>query len=322
MNEEFAILGNLKHVTKTFGEVVAVSDTSFSIEKGSIVGFLGPNGSGKTTSIEMLLGLIKPDGGEVRLFGRNPFTDNRINNLIGYVPEEGIFPKYFTAYNYLYTMGRFNLDKETAKTRALEVLSEIGLYDVKDKRIRQFSKGMKQRIKIGQALLHKPALVIADEPFNGLDPVVRRNMFNLIQHYRKEYKTTFVISSHILFEVEKLANTIILLYKGRTIAQGAPHRIRELIQDQPHSIEITAPDTKELSRLMIDKMNGEETVIRSINFSRGSRSDQNQIIVETQNPRVFYKLFNEIVIEKNLVINEFRPIDEGLESLFKSLTVG
>lgn len=315
-------LGRLDRVTKTFGEVVAVSDASFSIVRGDILGFLGPNGAGKTTSIEMLLGLTKPneDAGHVELFGVDPFTNAKVKNLIGYISEEGVFPRWFTARKFLTAMARFNMDRTEAEERVMEVLKEVDLVYAADKSIRSFSKGMKQRIKIAQALLNKPALVIADEPFNGLDPVIRRNMFDLMRFYNKEYGTTFFVSSHILFEVEKLADSIILMYKGRTIAQGAPNRIREMIQDQPHSIQITTPEITKLGGHLVGYADGE--VVSALSFEDDPRSEATSVIVETKNPKHFYQLLTDLVVEHSLMIQEVRPTDEGLETLFQSLTVG
>lgn len=316
-------VGRLKNAIKAFGEVVAVSDISFSIKKGSIMGFIGPNGSGKTTSIRLLLGLIRPQSGNVSLFGVNPFLNSQVKDLVGYVPERSVFPQWITAREYLVTFARYHLPHEVAVKRSLEVLKEVDLLEVADKRIRQFSKGMKQRMKIAQALIHKPALVIGDEIFNGLDPLIRHNMFDLIEKYRKEYNTTFFLSSHILFEIEQLTDQIILLYKGRTIAQGSPSKIRELIQDQPHSIQITTDDNTKLASLLINKKDSiENKLISSIQFQNDARTNDTQLLVSTLNPREFYEQLTTIVVDNNILIRELRATDEGLETLFKTLTVG
>lgn len=317
---KFNIIAKLDHVTKAFGEVVAVSDASFSIEKGMITGFLGPNGAGKTTSIKMILGLIRPQKGRVILFGENPFYNSRLKQLLGYIPEGEVFPKWMKAYEYLYRLGRFQLAKKEAIQRAYEILLEIGLNDVANKRIREFSKGMKQRMKIGQALIHKPLLIIADEPFNGLDPVIRRKMINLFRDYTRENNSTFFISSHILFELENVSDTVILLYKGRTIAQGSSIRIREMIEDQPHSIQITVKDSKKLSKLLID--NADEKVVSQIKFQKDILSNENQLIVLTNEPREFYNLITDLVSEYKIPIREIKATDEQLENLYKSLTIG
>ncbi|MFX0072089.1 MAG: ABC transporter ATP-binding protein [Candidatus Hermodarchaeota archaeon] len=316
----FNIIAKLDHVTKAFGEVVAVSDASFSVEKGKITGFLGPNGAGKTTSIKMLIGLIRPQKGNVILFDKNPFYNCRIKQRVGYIPEVEVFPKWMRAREYLYWLGRFHFTKEEAFRRADEVLIEIGLDDVANKHIRKFSKGMKQRMKIGQSLLHKPDVIIGDEPFNGLDPVVRRSMFDLFKKYTQKYNTSFLISSHILFEIEKISESVILMYKGRTIAQGSPIRIREMIEDQPHSIQITLKDAKKLSTLLINNAN--EDVVMQIKFQKDIRSNENQLIVLSNKPREFYKLITDLVCDYEIPIIEIKATDEGLQNLYKSLTIG
>ncbi len=312
-------IGKVQNAIKSFGEVVAVSDASFTIEEGTTMGFLGPNGSGKTTSIRMLLGLLKPQSGSVTLFGENPFNNHKIKNLLGYIPEEYAFPKWMKAEEYLINLGRFNLPKSLAIQRAREVLDEVQLADVAQKRIVQFSKGMKQRMKIAQALLHTPKLVIGDEPFNGLDPVLRKRMFEIINSYRKQYGTTFFVSSHILFEVENLANKIVLLYKGRTIAQGSAKRIREMIADQPHQILISSEKIRSLANILIN--NADDKTVSGIQFTRNFNNEE-QLIISTLNPREFYSLVTDVIVDHNIPLSELRATDEGLENLFKSLTVG
>lgn len=324
MNYDHSIIGIVDHVTKAFGDVVAVSDVNFSIEQGSIQGFLGPNGSGKTTCIRMLLGLTKPDTGIVRLYEDDPFVSTKIKNKIGYVPERDIIPRWISASDYLESLGRYQLTREESKKRMVEVLEEVDLSDVAKKKIRQFSKGMKQRMKIAQALMHKPELIIADEPFNGLDPIVRKSLFDLFRKYREEYNTTFFISSHILFEVERLADLIILLYKGRTIAQGSPHRIRAMMQEQPHSISISSPQSKEFAKLLIDHSSEDNSLISSISFFGNPHvDDQKQgLIILTRQPTNFYSLVTDLIVDHGLLVKEIKATDEGLENLFMSLTVG
>ncbi|MHA2362837.1 MAG: ABC transporter ATP-binding protein [Candidatus Hodarchaeales archaeon] len=318
------VVGLVDHVTKSFGEVVAVSDVSFSIQQGHIMGFIGPNGSGKTTSIRMLLGLTKPQSGIVRLLGEEPFFNNKMKQIVGYMPEKDLSPRWITANDYLTSLGRYQLPKEVAKKRAKEVLEELDLTDVAKKKISQFSKGMKQRMKVAQALMHKPQLVIADEPFNGLDPVIRKNLFNLFEQYREENNTTFFISSHILFEVERLADQIVLLYKGRAIAQGSPRRIRALIQEQPHSIQIASPASKQLAKLLIDHSDYSSKLISSIQFLDNPQNIQQdqQLVVLTHQPTEFYSLVTDLVVEHDLLVREIKATDEGLENLFMTLTVG
>lgn len=319
MESNSNIIGRIQNVIKSFGDVVAVSDASFTIEKGSIMGFLGPNGSGKTTSIRMLLGLLKPESGSVTLFDQNPFNNHKIKNKLGYIPEEYAFPKWMKAEDYLINLARFNLPREMAIKRARVILDEMELTEVSQKRIVQFSKGMKQRMKIGQALIHRPLLIIGDEPFNGLDPVLRKKMFQIIREYQETSDTTFFISSHILFEVENLANKIILLYKGRTIAQGSAKRIREMIADQPHEIMITSKNVRPLANILINST--DEKTISGLKFDRNFNGEE-QLIVSTLNAREFYSLLTDIIVEHEIPLNELRATDEGLENLFKKLTVG
>ncbi|MHA2104954.1 MAG: ABC transporter ATP-binding protein [Candidatus Hodarchaeales archaeon] len=319
-NSSNNLLGWLDNVTKAFGQVVAVSEVSFAIPKGSIMGFLGPNGSGKTTCIRMMLGLIKPQIGNVQLLNKDPFINSNIKQQIGYVPEYSIFPGWMKAKDFLSKFGQMNLPREEARKRADEILEQVMLNDVANKKIIQFSKGMKQRMKLAQALIHRPPLVVADEPFNGLDPVIRKHVFDVILDYRESYDMTFFVSSHILFEVDRLADQIVLLYKGRTIAQGAPKRIRSLLQEQPHSIEISSPAIQQISTLLINHLDDE--IISSLQFSKNPRTEEKQLVVTTLEPMKFYHLFTELIADNDIFVQEIRPTDEGLENLFQSLTVG
>ena len=308
----------LDNVTKSYGSIVAVSQICFAIPQGSFMGFLGPNGAGKSTSIRLLLGLIRPQIGQIRVFNKDPFIDPAVKQKIGYVPESDPFPRWITAQEFLTKFGSFQLTRSDAKRRALEILEEMGLSEVKNKRIWQFSKGMKQRIKFAQAIMHKPALVIADEPFNGLDPVIRKQIFDLIQYYRTEYGSTFFVSSHVLYEVDRLADQIVLLHNGRTIAQGSPLRIRAMIQEVPHSIQIVTRSNKLLATMLIN--NGDPEIISSMQFQPDPRSQQNQLIVLTKQPVMFYRLLTDLIVDNNIVVNELKATDEGLENLFRVLT--
>lgn len=313
-------IGILDHVTKSFGDVVAISDVSFSIQEGSIMGFLGPNGSGKTTSIRLLLGLLKPQTGSVTLFGKKMLSTD-IKNKIGYVPESDSFHSFLNAKDYLVAMGRLHMNPKDAIRRANEVLDELDLIEFANKKISTFSKGMKQRIKVGQALMHKPELIIADEPFNGLDPIIRKGLFELFQDYNKKNGTTFFISSHILFEVERLADQIVILYKGRTIAQGHPNKIRELIQEQPHSVSISSSEIKKLVHLLLDNKSTDNSVFSSITFPSILEKDIPTVQILTHQPKHFYSLVTDLAVDNNIIIKDMSS-DEGLESLFRTLTVG
>lgn len=316
--DTMTLVGWLDRVIKSFGDVVAVSDVSFAIPKGKIVGFLGPNGAGKTTSIKLLLGLLRPNQGEVRLFGRDPFTEAWIKQHVGYVPEGDTFPRWMKARDYVYQLSRYSLTPSEARKRTREILEQVELSEVARKRIVQFSKGMKQRIKIAQALVHHPLLIIADEPFNGLDPVMRHKMYSLFKQYQEEFQTTFFVSSHILFEVERLADQIILLYRGRTIAQGSPRRIRELVHEVPHSIAIITPEITTLAKLLLDYR--EDIQLSEIRFTHSSLDKQPQLIVETHKPAQLYRVLTELIADHEIPVMELQATNEGLENLYQALT--
>jgi ABC-2 type transport system ATP-binding protein len=201
---------------KAFGDKVAVSDLSLTVERGEVFGFLGPNGAGKTTSVKMLLGLITPTSGEGRLFGA-PLGDALIRQHVGFLPEHFRFHDWLTASEFLTLHADlYHMDRSQAAKRVPELLELVGLTPHASKRLRQFSKGMLQRIGLAQALLNEPELVILDEPTSGLDPVGRRLVRDIIRDLRT-HGTAVFLNSHLLSEVEITCDRVAFIKHGEVI---------------------------------------------------------------------------------------------------------
>jgi ABC-2 type transport system ATP-binding protein len=220
----------VEHLAKTYligflrRKVQAITDVTLRVEPGEIFGLLGPNGSGKTTTLKVLMGLIRPSGGKAELLGA-PVGDRAAKRRLGYLPESPYFYDYLTGRELLIFMAKlFGMSRAAARRRADELLGQVGLSDAADLALRRYSKGMLQRVGLAQALVNDPALVILDEPMSGLDPLGRKDVRELIAGLRRAGKTV-LLSSHILSDVELLADRVAILVKGRTVDTGPLHQL-------------------------------------------------------------------------------------------------
>jgi len=210
----------VKNLTKQFKEVKAVDNLNINVFKGDVFGFLGPNGAGKSTTIRMLLSLITPNDGDIKIFGMSlKEKRNDILRKVGAIVEKPDFYGYLSAFKNLEILGRLS-GINPAKNKIMEILTLVGLEKRYKSRVKTFSHGMKQRLGIAQALLHDPDLIILDEPTTGLDPQGMKEIRELIIYLSKEKNKTIFLSSHILYEVELVANRMIILNKGTTQVEG------------------------------------------------------------------------------------------------------
>ncbi len=205
---------------KHFNEVKAVSGISFSVDKGDVYGFLGPNGSGKSTTIRMLLSLIRPDSGNIKVFGEE-LSDHKhmILSRVGALIEKPDFYEYLSAERNLWLLARYG-GFDIPATRISEVLEMVGLSERAKSKVKTYSKGMKQRLGIAQAILHDPELIILDEPGSGLDPSGIKDIRELIFHLNRDLGKTIFLSSHLLYEVELIANKMIIINRGEVVVEG------------------------------------------------------------------------------------------------------
>ena len=206
-------------LTKTYGgRVTALHELSVSVEPG-IIGLVGANGAGKSTFIKILLGLIPPSGGQVRVFGIDPTVDpDRVRSKVGYMPEHDALPPDVSAAEFVTHLGRISgLPRTAARERASEALRHVGLYEERYRQIGGYSTGMKQRVKLAQALVHDPDLLLLDEPTNGLDPAGRDAMLALVHRIGTEFGISVVVCSHLLGEVERICDSLIAIEGGRLL---------------------------------------------------------------------------------------------------------
>ena len=226
---------SVNHLTKKFNDITAVDDLSFTVNEGDVYGFLGQNGAGKSTTIRMLLSLIKPTAGDISIFGEKFFTHrNKILKQTGAVIEKPDLYKYLSAYQNLSIFAKMSGIKAT-RDLLMKQLDMVGLAERANSKVKTFSQGMKQRLGIAVALVHNPRLIILDEPTNGLDPQGIADMRNLILHLSKQMGKTIVVSSHLLSEIEIIANRILIIDKGKKIVEG---NAAELLDPTKSIVEI------------------------------------------------------------------------------------
>lgn len=294
-------------LSKWFGEVVALNNVSIQITSG-IIGLLGPNGAGKSTFIKLALGLYKPSRGEILILGERPRNNTYVLSQLGYCPEMDHFVEEISGYEFLYWLARYSgYDAKGAKTRVLNVLERFKMAEKMYDPIATYSKGMRQRIKLAQAILHDPTVIFLDEPMNGLDPSAREELFRLINNLGSQGKT-ILFSSHVLHEVERVTDTVVLIYNGRVLAFGKVREIRDLIQNHPRKIVIKTFEPKKVyTELSIDPN------ITSVSF------DPDEITIHTTDPGSTFKYINDLIIENKISVLSYRCADEDLQSVFQYL---
>ena len=243
----------VNNLSKQFKNIHAVNDLSFTVEEGDVYGFLGQNGAGKSTSIRMLLTLIKPTAGSISIFGKELSTHrNEILKQVGAVIEKPDLYKYLSAYHNLAIFAKMSGMKPN-RTLLMEQLKMVGLDERADSKVKTFSQGMKQRLGIAVALEHNPRLIILDEPTNGLDPQGIADMRNLILHLSREMGKTIVVSSHLLSEIELVANRMLIIHKGKKIVEG---KVTELLDPSKSLVQLkTNNDIEAREKLQHTKWN-------------------------------------------------------------------
>lgn len=242
LQHHMAVIIEVKELSKEFRDIKAVNDLSFTVNKGDVYGFLGQNGAGKSTTIRMLLTLIQPSSGSIKLFGHDLKAHRKeILRQVGAVVEKPDLYKYLTAWENLSLFARIS-GVVVSEKKIREQLELVGLKDRADSKVRTFSQGMKQRLGIAVALVHDPQLIILDEPVNGLDPQGIADMRNLILELSRHQGKTIMVSSHLLNEIELIANRMLIIDKGKKVAEGA---VKELFDPAQTVVEVTVnnPDS-------------------------------------------------------------------------------
>jgi len=295
-------------LSKWFGEVVALNNVNLEIGTG-VTGLLGPNGAGKSTFIKLALGLYRPSRGRIRVLDGAPRNNLSVLRRIGYCPETDKFYDNMTGFEFVYWLNRYwGMRAKEARAAAEQACELVHMTERMDDPIDEYSKGMRQRIKLAQALATKPELLFLDEPMAGLDPQGREEMFALIRRLgNQDYSV--IVSSHILYEIEQVTDNVVLLYNGTILAQGRVREIRDLIDEHPHTITVESDNVRAVSARFVD-----DPGIMSIEF------DQSRVIIRTRDPNRSYQRLNDLVRENGVAIQSIECSDDNLQAVFEYLT--
>jgi ABC-2 type transport system ATP-binding protein len=297
-----------EHLSKWYGQVSGLNDVTVSVPPG-ITGLLGPNGAGKSTFMKLITGQLRPSKGTIRVLGEPIWGNPAIYHRIGFCPEQDAFYERMSGADWVTALVRLSgADSASASSAARRALEAVDLLDAADKKIGAYSKGMRQRVKLAQAIAHDPELLILDEPLSGMDPLMRRRTIRQIRDWGRVGKTVLV-SSHILHEVEAMTSNILLINNGRIVAEGNVHQIRELIDEHPHTVFIRAQAPRDLARTLLT----EDGVI-SLRFEPGA------IVVETSRPDAFYARLTDMAASGEAgAIDEVTSPDDNLQAVFRYL---
>ncbi len=297
----------LSQVSHWFGDVVAVNDISFVVTPG-ITGLLGPNGAGKSTVLQLAAGLLKPSSGVVSVFGVSPAGRHDVFARVALVPEREALPGMMTARSFVSARAAMLglTDVEGATQKALAV---VEMDREAHRRLSEFSKGMRQRVKLAAALVHEPALLLLDEPFNGLDPRQRRQMTNLLESLA-EKGASVLLSSHILEEMQGVASRILVMLAGRLAASGDFRALRRMMTDQPHTVHVKSSDDRQLASMLLAI-----PVIVGIDISPHDTG----LKIKTSDYATLARGLPRIAYDHNITLYEVDPLDQSLEHVFAYL---
>ena len=303
-------LVELREASKWYGAVIGVNEVSLELGPG-ITGLLGPNGAGKSTLMRLIVGIARPSLGQVLIDGRAVRDRPESRREVGYAPEtdgfwEGMRPRRFVE-----EMGLLSgLTRRDARERAARALEEVGMATA-DKPLRACSKGMRQRVKIAQAIVHDPRVVVLDEPLTGIDPVGREDLLALFRRLGEEGKL-LLVSTHILHEVEEITERIVLLARGRVLAAGSVPRIRDLLDDHPLAVRLRVERPRDLAvRLAaVDLVAGMEF---------GGEGD---LVVRVRRPEAFFRSLPAVLLEAGGEVERIEPLDASAEAVFGYLVGG
>ena len=295
------------HLSKWYGQVIGLNDVTLTLPPG-ITGLLGPNGAGKSTFLKLITGQLQPSKGEITVLGEPIWRNPSLYFRIGFCPEQDAFYERMTGLEWVSALVRLNgVGERAAGEMAHRALEMVDLLDAGGKKIGAYSKGMRQRVKLAQALAHDPELLILDEPLSGMDPIARRKTIRLIKEGGRSGKS-IIVSSHILHEIESMTANILLINQGRILAEGNVHQIRDLIDEHPHRLHPRRP-----ARALAREFLAAEDVL-SLRF------EDDAVVVQTAKPDRFYTRLTVLAASGELgTIHEVTSPDDNLQAVFQYL---
>jgi ABC-2 type transport system ATP-binding protein len=298
-------------VSKFYGEILGVNRVNLSIAPG-ITSLVGPNGSGKTTLMNLMTGLLKPTRGHISVLGTSPHNPQELFRKVGYCAQFDSFPRGATGREFI----EFYLRTHGGTRRAVEnltyqALERVSMLEAADRKVAGYSKGMRQRIRLAQSIAHNPAVLILDEPLNGLDPMARAEIIRLFRQLAAE-GLYLIISSHILHEVDMMSDSVVLLNNGYVVAEGNVHGVRDEIEEHPMQILIRCDRPQVLAARVFEQDDGAVVEARL-------HDDRQGLFVKTRRPDDFYLLLNRVVLDGDLKIESVAPADDDLNAVYQYL---
>lgn len=299
----------LQGVTKLYGTVIGVNDITLSLAAGAY-GLVGPNGSGKTTLLNLITGQLRPTMGRVRVFGRPPWNRDALLRQIGLCPSVDLLYSRVSALRWVsYLVELHGFRRRDARRRAVTALQQVGLGAAMRRPLGTYSLGMRQRAKLAQAMAHDAEMLILDEPFNGLDPIGRHQMTELLRQWIRDGRS-LILASHILYEVEAISPSFLLIRGGRLLASGTAHEVQTLLAGVPSEIEFRCNRPQRLARQLIDAQLAESIRIDQATGVLG---------ITTQQPLEIYRQLPQWLQQFDIRVDQVRSTQESLQSLFTSL---
>jgi ABC-2 type transport system ATP-binding protein len=298
-----------KELGRYYGQVVGLNDLSTTLE-GGVIGLVGPNGAGKSTLLRLIVGEIEPSRGSLKVLGQTPFRSRELYRQIGFCPQQDALYEDMSGFEVVRLLLRLGgYSASESRTRAEASLERLSLTERMHSRVSTYSKGMRQRVRIAQAIAHDPEFLVLDEPMTGLDPLGRREVLALLRALG-DAGTHVLFSSHILYEVEHLTAEIVLIHRGRLLAKGALSEVRALLSKHPRRVELTARRARDLAQALI----GNPDVL-SVRLN-GEQGAEDRISVETRAVGPFFEGLNSIAAGSRFGISAVASADASLEAIF------
>jgi len=299
----------LESVTKLYGTVIGVNDMSMSLGPGAY-GLVGPNGSGKTTLLNLITGQLRPTIGRVRVLGHSPWNRDALLRMIGLCPAVDVYYPNVTGLDWVtYLVELHGFSRREARRRAVTALEAVSMRDAMRRTMGTYSLGMRQRTKLAQAFAHEPTLLILDEPFNGLDPIGRHEMTEVLRRWVHGGRS-LILASHILHEVEAVSSSFLLIRGGRLLASGPPGEIHGLLADVPDEIRVRCDNPRLLAGKLV-----ESGLAESIHFVENGQT----LLVSTRAPASLFEQLPAWQQQLGMHVQELESADDSLQRLFSSL---
>ena len=296
--------------SKWYGDVIGLSDLNWQYA-GGVIGLLGPNGAGKSTLMKLAAGLIRPNRGRIEVFGGDPFADPAVRRRIGYSPEHESTYDELTGRELVTALAHLaGVPRAQAEDVAVAALTAMDMRGAMDRRVKGYSKGMRQRTKLAATMAHDPDLLILDEPLTGVDPIARAEIIQKIRTIAASGKTV-IVSSHVLYEIEALTQDIVVIYRGQLLAEGNLFEIRRLCDHLPYRVLVECDRPRELAAAMAGAPH-----IRRVAYERRG------VMIETSDPDRCYDDLSRVMTEQSVALRAMTSPDNDLGAVFEHLTAG